>query len=274
MSFTSLAHHRAGAGQPLVLVHGIGHRRQAWSPVFDRLAQRYDVIAADLPGFGESPALPKGVPHTVAGIADQVEANFAAWGIVRPHIAGNSLGGAVALELARRGSVASATALSPASFIPLHQLPFAVVPLGAMRMASLLTPSPLLRLVTRSALVRRVIGWPLYMHPERHTAADTYGDAMAMKRARGFELTGVRFLRAIFQPFTGPLRAPATIAWGTNDRLLLPGQMRRARKLLPQVRFFDLVGAGHVPMGDCPDQIVALIEETTAAAAGRASDVA
>jgi pimeloyl-ACP methyl ester carboxylesterase len=274
MTFSSLAHHRAGAGQTLVLVHGIGHRRQAWSPVFDRLAQRYDVIAVDLPGFGESPALPHGVPHTVAAMADQLEANFAAWGITRPHIAGNSLGGAISLELARRGSVASASALSPASFLTFSHLLVAAFPLTLMRIASFVTPRPVLRLVTRSATVRRVLGWPLYMHPDRHDAESTYGDALAMKNARGFERTMLRCITPAFRPFRGPLRAPTTIAWGMRDRLLLPSEMERARRLLSGVRFIELTGAGHVPMGDCPDQIVTIIEETVAAAAEAASDVA
>ncbi|RJS45650.1 alpha/beta fold hydrolase [Nocardioides cavernaquae] len=274
MTFSSLAHHRAGSGEPLILVHGIGHRRQAWYPVFDRLAERYDVIAVDLPGFGESPALPDGVPHTVAALADQLEANFAAWGITRPHIAGNSLGGAVSLELARRGTVASATALSPASFLTFSHLLVAAFPLTLMRIASFATPRPVLRLVTRSASVRRILGWPLYMHPERHDAESTYGDALAMKNARGFERTMLRCITPAFRPFRGPLRAPVTIAWGTRDRLLLPSEMKRARKLLPQVRYVELIGAGHVPMGDCPDQIFAVINETTGAAAQPASDVA
>ena len=58
-----LAHERIGSGEPLVLVHGIGHRRQAWYPVVDRLAEHREVILLDLPGHGESPALvPDGRP--------------------------------------------------------------------------------------------------------------------------------------------------------------------------------------------------------------------
>lgn len=274
MTFATLAHDRAGSGAPIVLVHGIGHRRQAWGPVFERLAEHHEVFAVDLPGFGESPALPKGTPHTVAAIADQLLANFAAWGIERPHIAGNSLGGAVALELARRGEVASATALSPASFIPAHQLLAAAIPLGIMRAASFLTPAIVLRVLSRSAWVRRLIGWPLYMHPERHDASATYGDALAMKRARGFEATMIQCVTPAFRPFRGPLQAPATIAWGTHDRLLLPSQADRARRQVPEARHEWLAGAGHVPMGDTPELITQLVEETIAAAAGPATDVA
>jgi len=274
LTFSTLAHDRAGTGTPIVLVHGIGHRRQAWNPVVDRLVESHEVFAVDLPGFGESPALPKGTPHTVAAIADQLLANFAAWGIERPHIAGNSLGGAVALELARRGQVASATALSPASFMPAQHLLVAAVPLGLMRAGSFLVPSFALRSLSRFAWFRRAIGWPLYMHPERHDAAATYGDALALKRARGFEATMLRCIAPAFRRFSGPLQAPTSIAWGTHDRLLLPSQADRARKQLPEVRHEWLTGAGHVPMGDTPELITRLIEETIAAAVGPASDVA
>jgi pimeloyl-ACP methyl ester carboxylesterase len=84
----------------------------------------------------------------------------------------------------------------------------------------------------------------------------------------------LRCITPAFRPFRGPLRAPVTIGWGTRDRLLLPSEMKRARKLLPQVRYVELTGAGHVPMGDCPDQIVIVINETTGAAARPAWDVA
>ena len=113
---SELVYTRKGSGEPLVLLHGIGHRRQAWDPVLDLLAESYDVIAVDLAGFGESPAYPDGVPYTMDNAAADLSANFAAWGIEKPHLVGNSLGGAIALELAARGLARSVTALSPAGF--------------------------------------------------------------------------------------------------------------------------------------------------------------
>ena len=95
-----------------MLVHGIGSRRGVWDPVVDRLAVERDVLAVDLPGFGDSPMLPDGVVPTVQVLADAVAAWWGELGIERPHVAGNSLGGGVALELARKGAVSSATALS------------------------------------------------------------------------------------------------------------------------------------------------------------------
>ena len=67
-----LAHHRTGAGEPLVLLHGVGESAVGWQPVLQALSDDYDVIAFDLPGFGGSPALPRGVVPTAAALADAV----------------------------------------------------------------------------------------------------------------------------------------------------------------------------------------------------------
>ena len=66
-----IRHVRRGSGEPIVLIHGIGHRRQAWDPVIPLLAEESEVIAIDLPGFGES-ALPEGRVRQPLG--DQAEA--------------------------------------------------------------------------------------------------------------------------------------------------------------------------------------------------------
>ena len=270
--FPSLAHDRTGgSGVPVVLVHGIGHRRQAWDPVVALLAHDHDVIAVDLTGFGESPGHPRGSRHDVEAFADHLVAAFAAWGVDRPHLAGNSLGGAIALELARRGAISSAVAVAPAAVIDWKGAG-AALPLVAMRLASVATPTPLLRRATRVAVVRRLIGWPLYAYADRHDAASTYGDALAMKRARGFEITAIKCLRPVFRPFRGSLKAPVTIAWGTKDRILPYGQMQRARRLVPQARIVTLAGAGHVPSSDSPEAIAELIRGTIAEAeAGRSA---
>jgi len=112
---STLAYTRSGAGAPLVLLHGIGMDRRAWDPVVPALARDFDVIAVDLPGFGESApgrADPASLAEAVAGLLTDL-------GVTSPHVAGNSLGGWVALELAALepaglGPVASLTVLSPA----------------------------------------------------------------------------------------------------------------------------------------------------------------
>ena len=111
-----LHHHREGEGQPLALLHGIGSRWQMWRPVLPALAAEHDVVALDLPGFGASPMPPAGTPAGVDSLCALVADFLDELGLDRPHLAGNSLGGLIALELARRGRARSVCAISrPAS---------------------------------------------------------------------------------------------------------------------------------------------------------------
>ncbi len=97
-------------------MHGIGSRWQMWEPVMGRLAEHHDVIAVDLAGFGASPMPPPGTPAGIDSQITLVSEFLAQLGVDRPHVAGNSMGGLLALEMAARGLVSSATALSPAGF--------------------------------------------------------------------------------------------------------------------------------------------------------------
>src|SRR3954449_5289051 len=109
-----LTQHRAGRGEALVLLHGLGLTWLCWKPVLPALEAVHDVVALDLPGFGASPALDDGRRPTVGALADAVEAELDRLGLDAPHLAGNSLGGWIALELARRGRARTVVALAPA----------------------------------------------------------------------------------------------------------------------------------------------------------------
>lgn len=100
----TVSYARVGHGEPLVLLHGIGHHRQAWDPVVDILATERDVIAVDLPGFGASPALPDGLAYDLPTTNTVLGGLFEALELDRPHAAGNSLGGLLALSWAGRSS--------------------------------------------------------------------------------------------------------------------------------------------------------------------------
>src|SRR5918997_6486687 len=85
--------HRGGSGAPLVLLHGLGFSWRSWLPVLAALEARHDVVALDLPGFGGSPALPRGVRPTSTALADAVAAELDRLELAAPAIVGNSLGG-------------------------------------------------------------------------------------------------------------------------------------------------------------------------------------
>ena len=110
----SLNYVRAGQGPALVLIHGLGGSLVVWEPVMDLLAAERDVIAVDLPGFGESDPLPEGTRHSAVEMGRAVTAHLSSLGVERPHLAGNSLGAWTALEMAADGEAASVCCISPA----------------------------------------------------------------------------------------------------------------------------------------------------------------
>jgi pimeloyl-ACP methyl ester carboxylesterase len=254
---------RRGSGEPLVLLHGLGHRWQAWSPVMDRLAEHHDVMAIDLPGFGESPVPLVGLSRDIPALADGIGAFLAAEGMERPHVAGNSLGGALALELALAGRARSATAFSPAGFATMADRRAALLTLRVLRATAFL-PLPLVRAMLRIDGFRAYCFSRLVAHPGRLDLERAYGDTLALRRGRGFEPV-VRAAR--HYEFRGCPDVPVTVAWADGDRILPPRQAAVAKRLLPSTRHVMLRDCGHVPMSDCPDEVAALILETTGALA-------
>src|SRR6478752_2281033 len=92
--------HRAGSGEPLVLLHGIGESHVGWRPVMDRLAAEFDVIAIDLPGFGQSPALPSTVAPTAGNLAAAVNDALDVLGVDSYHGAADSLAARIVTRMA------------------------------------------------------------------------------------------------------------------------------------------------------------------------------
>jgi pimeloyl-ACP methyl ester carboxylesterase len=104
---------RQGDGEPLVLLHGVAATEAIWKHVVPLTAGRHDTVAITLLGHRGGPASKPG--DDVTQVVDDAERQLDSLGLDRPHIAGNSLGGWVALELARRGRAASVCALAPAA---------------------------------------------------------------------------------------------------------------------------------------------------------------
>lgn len=248
---------RQGQGEPVVLIHGIGHRGEAWGSVPDLLAEHFDVVVVDLPGHGRSPAPEAPDTYRLSSVADQLEELFEELEIDRPHVVGNSLGGYLALELARRAAVVSAIALSPAGFATTAEIFGIAGPqLLAMKLAAY-APRPVLRVFAERHALRTVAFRSLYAHPERQSAEQALADSLNLRRSPGFwhmlwHSTHLRVGRDI--------PVPVTIAWGVRDRLLVPRQADRAAARLPSACVERWPDCGHVPMVDAPERVARLVQ--------------
>ena len=254
-----LAYGRSGSGEPLVLVHGLGHRRQGWDAVMPRLSAERDVIAIDLPAMGESAGPPVGDYRTMA---DMVEKSFGELGIERPHVAGNSLGGLIALELAARGSVRTATALSPAGFWNKPELFWCI---SVFRVAGFLgkhLPDGAVDRIIGNRLARIGLFGLFFGRPSRHEAANLRRELRGLGREhRPAVDAAISQVSHWAPPAAAAAGIPVTIAWGRRDLLLLRPQVGRGRRLYPSARFVELPGLGHVPMGDDPERVAAVLLE-------------
>jgi pimeloyl-ACP methyl ester carboxylesterase len=254
---SALAHDRLGAGPPLILLHPLGADRQVWAPVLERLAAERDVVAVDLPGFGASPPLdaattptPRALAAAVRGLADDL-------GLEGWHVAGNSLGGWVALALGLQGA-ASVTAIAPAGLWSGPLVPRASV---ARRLAR--AALPVIGAAARSPALRRAILAGSVAHPERVGPEAAARLVRAYARAPGFEAVNAA-MRA--SHFTGlaDIEVPVTLVWPEHDRLVA-----RPRHVPPRVRERWLADCGHIPMWDDPAAVAAALLDGSAVTADR-----
>jgi pimeloyl-ACP methyl ester carboxylesterase len=255
----TLAYERVGDGPPLVLLHGVGHRRQAWDAVVPLLRDRRELITVDLPGHGESPPFEPNGREPVQAMAEEVIAFLDEVGLERPHVAGNSLGGALALIAGSEGRAASVTGLSPAGFwVNRRQYRYAKSIFRVMEVTGAaiqgFAPQLARYRAGRALMFASVVSRPSRLSPEQAA-----GDAKAFLIAR----PAVDAILAHPLWFTAamPEPVPVTIAWGSKDRLLSPSQAAVAERQLPQARFRSLPGCGHVPMTDDPALVAEVLLE-------------
>jgi len=183
-----LAFARCGAGAPLVLLHGLGLSRRAWDPVVPALAEHFDVLAVDLPGFGHSEPLPPQLEPQPSALATAVAGLLDDLGIVAPHVVGNSLGGWVALELARLRPVASLTLLSPAGLWTGSTPRYDRLSLQATRWLARHARGLLSRLVAHRAGRILILGRS-HGRPGRMSADQARTTIWAMSSCLGFDAT-------------------------------------------------------------------------------------
>jgi pimeloyl-ACP methyl ester carboxylesterase len=258
---SEIALHRAGRGEPLLLIHANGMSRAAWAPVLPLLEPHHDVIAIDLPGHGESGPI---APHLVPappGFARACAELLDRLGIERAHVAGNSLGGWTALELAKLGRARSVCALGPAGLWetgPIKPMFRLALPYLLARGLRRFAPRVMRAAPLRVLFLRYPIG-----HPERVPAIAASQIAADLARAKGFLPTLVATHSGSFRGGR-EIDIPITVVFGRLDRVV-PAAARRRDLLPPHTRWLEPSLIGHVPMWDDPGTVAALILDTATA---------
>ncbi|WP_283607515.1 alpha/beta fold hydrolase [Mycolicibacterium poriferae] len=256
-----MKYQRCGSGPALLLIHGISHR-QNWAPVIPALARERDVIAVDLPGFGESPPLPGEV--SVATLTDAVEEFIAEHDLGDVDIVGSSMGARMALEMARRGHGGATVALDPGGFWTDTEVAYfaaTVVPsIALVRRIQPVLPRLVSNRVGRATL--------LLQFSVRPSALDR---DLVLSELRNFARSPGLFdaLEALIRgpkqqgAPSGTLRAPVVIGWGSKDRVTPPRQAQRALERFPDAVLHWFSECGHFPHWDRPAETVQLILDST-----------
>jgi pimeloyl-ACP methyl ester carboxylesterase len=265
-----------GDGPPMVLVHGLGGSYLNWATVGPKLSASHRVYAVDLAGFGLTP--PAGRGTTITANQDLLDAFCRAVAPDEPVVLiGNSMGGLITMlqSVAHPGRVAAAVLVNPA--LPLVDLggvsPFTIQRLivptfpglghAAMRRYYETTSAEerveeTIAFITADPSVvseaRRQASIEMQkLRDEMEWAIPSFIDA---SRSIASALTRVRSFRKMLHKIS----CPTLLIHGERDRVVSPGSARWAAKERPDWQFRMLHGIGHVPMIECPDTFVDLVE--------------
>jgi pimeloyl-ACP methyl ester carboxylesterase len=245
-----IAWERHGAGEPLLLIHGLGYARWGWEPVLPGLAQRFDVLLLDNRGIGDSDAPPG--PYTAAEMAADAVQVLDEAGVERTHVVGTSLGGMIAQELALAYSdrvdrlvLACTTPGGPTAY----PMPEATVRL--MTEATGLEPAVALRRFVENALAPATVdGQPQLVDRimEHRLRTAQPPEAWAAQAAAG----------AAFDAYdrVGAIAAPTLVVTGTADAVVDPRNSELLCDLLTDARLERFPGCGHLFFWEEPARFV------------------
>jgi pimeloyl-ACP methyl ester carboxylesterase len=241
-----------GEGPDVLLLHGLGGAKSSFFDTAAALSHHYRVHALDLPGFGSS-SKPAIAPYNARYFAETVRETMDVLGIDRAHVAGNSMGGRVAIELGLRHPerVAGLALLCPAvAFVKRAYHPI----VRLLRPELGLLPHHFTRRMVENTF------WSLFA--DRDQVDPTMADIVVDEFQRIYASPGARmaflssarniyldapFGRHGFYPRLAELQAPALFVWGTHDTLIPAGFKRHVERWLPSAEQIVLEGCGHVP---------------------------
>jgi pimeloyl-ACP methyl ester carboxylesterase len=243
----------AGAGDPVLLLHGLGATKGSFLPTVAALAGSFRTIAVDLPGFGDSHKPLTGRYHAPF-FAHAIVELMDALGLARAHVVGNSMGGRIALELGLRHAerVDRLVLLAP-SLAWRRDRPWAQV-------VRLLSPHLGLAQITPRWAVERVVRWiiPAADATWLRAGVDEFlrsyltprGRVAFYAAARQIYLEEPHGAKGFWTRLAG-LGRPSLFVWGTRDALVPIGFAAHVRRTLPSAHHFEL-DCGHVPQIERP----------------------
>ncbi len=259
----SPALYRAGRGEPLVLLHGFMSTWRQWRPVLADLVPFFEVVAPTLAGHYGGPPFEQRA-NTIAAAGDSTERLLDELQVDRAHLVGNSLGGTLALELAKRGRALSVVALAPGGGWGRDNG-------EGRRLAGLFARqrrlarrfAPIVPTVVRHPMLRRLALHDVMYHGELVPPVDT----LEMMRAALECAVFPRVLEALLAgrgrlEGLDEVAAPTLVAWPRYDRMLpMARHAGRFRSEIPGVEFRVLEGVGHVPSWDDPQLVADVVRE-------------
>ncbi len=254
MAEISSSLYRAGEGEPVVLLHGFtGHWRH-WRPVLADLVARYEVVAPTLSGHNGGPEYPSGRSlQTVADAGDSLEHHLDELGIGTAHFVGNSMGGALAIELAKRGRARSVVAFSPGGGWEIGSPePEKIARYFARQMRMVRASRRQIPRLMRRPVTRRLAMRDIMRHGELMAPADAIELSLDPLGCTIVDdvLGSLRAGRAHLEDLD-QVDAPTLIAWAELDRILpLVTCSVRFKREIPDLEFQVMPRVGHVPMWD------------------------
>lgn len=261
ISGTTLHYIEAGAGDPLIMIHGAGGGAANWYRLMAPLAQKYRVIAVDLPGFGLSDSIDPAPP-----LGRQVAGLLSGWleslGVRPAHLVGTSFGGLVAFRLAQLTQPRDLVLINAAGLWPEASLQLKTACMPLFQRLALKQTRAGARWTLRNVLVQRSL-------PREHEAA--LAEYLYASAAR----TDSKQLGRAYAAFGGwrgqaevvadeelrDFAARTLIIWGEEDRFLPAPAARVERVLATGARLRIIPGVGHSPNWEAPDEVLSLLHE-------------
>ncbi|MCW2997633.1 MAG: alpha/beta hydrolase [Solirubrobacterales bacterium] len=277
---------RAGSGEPVVLLHGFTGTWHHWRPVLGDLVARYEVIAPTLAGHAGGPPLQVTTESAISHAADHLEGHLDDLGVGTAHFVGNSMGGALSLELAKRGRARSVVALSPGGLWAIGgPEPARIAAFFARQVRLTKASAARAHLIVKRPGARHLAFRDIMRFGELVSPADA-ADLMRTSVQCTVVDQVIQALRAGQAHLEGleQIDAPVRVAWAQMDRILpMALHAGRARREIRGVDYVVMPKVGHVPMWDDTRLVVRTITEfvdrhvtgeaatATTATAGRSS---